>query len=73
MKISLISPNLKGSHGNDLGAIKGADKLIPAYPQFAFARFDLVVLHSSGFVSHSAVNPVTVYRNRGGDIAHGAQ
>ena len=73
LKISLVSLDLQRFQGNDLCAVKGADKFAAADTEFALAWFDLVVLHSSRFISYCAVNPVAMYRNRGGDVAHGHQ
>jgi hypothetical protein len=70
LEISFVAADLQRLHGDDLRAIKRPDEFIPANAKLALTWFDLVVLHPAGFVSHGAVNPLAMDRDRGGDVAH---
>jgi hypothetical protein len=73
LKISFVSADLQRFHGNDGRGIEGPNEFVPAYTQLAPAGLDLVILHSPGFIGYSAVYPVALDRDRGGDVAHIAQ
>lgn len=73
LKIRFVAVDLERFHGDDLGAVKSPDELIPADAKLAFPGFDLVVLHPPGLIGNGAVNPVALHRNRGGDVAHAVQ
>ena len=70
LKVRLIAIDLERTHGDDLRTIESTDELIAADPQFADAWFDLMILHPPRFIGHSTINPVTLHRNRGGDVSH---
>jgi hypothetical protein len=70
LEVCFISIDLERTHSDDLRTIESANKLIAADAKFAFPGLDLMVLHSSGFVGHRAVNPLALNRDRGGDVTH---
>lgn len=70
MKVCFITIDLEWAHGDDLRAVKRTDELVPADAQLALAGLDLVVLHPPGFIGYSAVDPLTLDGNRGGDVTH---
>jgi hypothetical protein len=70
LEVCFVAINLERAHSDYLGTIERADKLISADAKFAFPWFDLMVLHSSGFICHCAVNPLALNRDRGGDVTH---
>lgn len=70
LKICFVALDLQRPHGYDLRRIKSPNEFIAADAQFALPWLDSVILHSPRLVCHSAINPVALHGDRGGDIAH---
>lgn len=61
---SVLAALLERVDGQDLRVVVGFDKFRAADTQFALARLDSVVLHTSRGISGRCINEIALNRNR---------